>query len=233
LRDRADALDELFAHRDGFFVVVAARRVPQARDQPRGDEERRAVKGKRGRGRRDRNHERAERGTDGVRNLLDGGHHRVGRGEIVLVDDRGDHREGRRVVAGREHRYAEGEADHQRGRSVGGRHRRHDRQDERLAEIDADHPPAPIESVGERAADRAERDERDLLGDNRSGNPPDRMGGFEDEHDQRDVVEPVAGLRHGQRAEETSKVLVAERAAPNARLCVSTHRRPATSSRSG
>ena len=74
-----------------------------------------------------------------------------------------------------------------------------------------DHHEAAVVAVGEHAADRPEHD---LGQDSRGGRDPDPhrgSGALVDEREQREVVQPVAGLGHDQAGEQATEVALTQR----------------------
>ena len=90
-------------------------------------------------------------------------------------------------------------------------------------QVAGDHDAAAVEPVGEHSAERTERHDRHDPGRGGDARPQRRVGAVVDQHDQGQVVEPVADLGHGQGRQEPAECRVAQRGADGARgrvLCV-------------
>ena len=71
-------------------------------------------------------------------------------------------------------------------------------------QVAGDHDAAAVEPVGEHSAERTEHDDRHDPGRGGDAGPQRRVGAVVDQHDQGQVVEPVADLGHGQGRQEAS-----------------------------
>ena len=185
----------------------ATRGLARKRGDDRGaDEEAHAVDGERGGGRAQEQQRGAEERAGDDAQAGDADARGVRGGQVGIVDQSRHHGHDALRVGGAgggaqrgEHR---GEDDRAAGEGDDGErgHRG------RPQDVGADHHGPPVVAVGEHAA---ERSEHDLGQDARRGRDPDprrRSGALVDEREQREVVEPVAGLGDDQAGEQAAEV---------------------------
>ena len=218
-RERAEPLEEAGGGaRDGgrdrdlgqAFRVGTQVPLDRAREHRR-EQEGDAVHGER-RGRRPEDQQDpAERRPECVAEVRHRRRQGVHGRQIVLADDPWDRRVHAGAVGDRER--GRDPREHDRGQ-WGAVARHDDRQgehDRRTDQVRLDHRRPPRPSVGDHPPDRAEHHVREQAHDPRGRDPAGRPRSFEDEHDEGDVVEPVADLRQAHAADEQADVPIAER----------------------
>ena len=151
--------------------------------------------------------------------LLDGRARGVGGGQVGVVDEaRRGGRHGRDVDAGRGGRQGgddRREGDGQAGRGDAGQGEHEDEADA----VGGEHQPPAVVAVGDDAAERAEDDDGQDARGGGDGEPRGRMRALVDEGEEREVVEPVAGLRDGQAGEEAAEAGIAASNVHGCRVC--------------
>ena len=188
-------------------------------DGQRGQREGRAVdrEGQARRAEQEQQGAEARPGDDA--DLLDGRARSVGGGQVAVVDEaRRGGRHARDVDAGgggRQRGDDRREDDGQAGRRDAGQ-REHE--DEAHA-VGGEHQPPAVVAVGDDAAERAEDDDGQDARGGGDGEPRGRVRALVDERQEREVVEPVAGLRDGQAGEEAAEAGIAASNVHGCRVC--------------
>jgi hypothetical protein len=93
----------------------------------------------------------------------------------------------------------------QQHRQIGHRHDRECQHAHDSYRVGPDHDQPPVEAVGDDAAQRPDKHHRQHPGGHRRGCERARLRALEDDHHQSEVVDPVAGLRRGQRDDQPAE----------------------------
>jgi hypothetical protein len=209
--DRVAAdIAERLAHRAGRVRggLGLLHRAANAGDQPRRDQEGQRVDRERGLAAEQLGDDPADAGTDHQHRAPHRAHERLGRGELVGLDEVGGRGAGDRIGEARPDGEGDHGADRERGRAPPRREAQHER-DRHAREI-GDHEDAlAIEAIGDRAGDRRGEEHRQDGGgvhEGRRAGPPGQLGDQARDGDER---EPVAGERHHARQEQPAEVAVA------------------------
>ena len=207
----------------GAASVRRARREDRAgRDRGDGQGRQREGRGVDGEGqarRAEQEQQGAEARAGDDADLLDRRARRVGGGQVGVVDEaRRGRCHGRDVGArggGREGGDDRHEGDGQPGGGDAGQGEHEDEADA----VGGEHQPAAVVAVGDDAAERAADDDGQDARGGRDGEPRGRVRALVDEGEQREVVEPVAGLRDGQAGQEAAEAGVAASNVHGCRVC--------------
>ena len=85
--------------------------------------------------------------------------------------------------------------------------------------VGGDHDPPAVVAVGEDAAERAADDDRQDARGGRDAEPRGGVRALVDEGEEREVVEPVAGLRDGQAGQEAAEAGIPASNVHGRRVC--------------
>jgi hypothetical protein len=222
LEERRGALAQL-AHDVRCLLGVGARREEgaggQGRDEHGREREGRAVEGEGHRRRAEHEQHGAEAGAGDDADLLDRRARAVGGGEVGVVDQarrRGGHA---RQVGARGGGREGGDDRRQNDRQTGGCDAGQREHEAEADGVGGDHQPPPVVAVGQDAAQRPADDDRQDARGGRDTEPCGRVRALVDEGEQREVVQPVAGLRDGQAGQQAAEAGIPASNVHGRRVC--------------